>query len=183
MPDRIVLGSETQRWRPFGDSSLILLVPWNYFRWYIRWNFHVGASELIPFGARLDCLWDLQSLEIPSRGFLFAFAGASELLPFGARSNLRWNFPAGALELIPFGSRSDHLWYLQSPEIHSRGFLSVFPCWGLLWLLVRGEVHFPPLGVSDSSRFLGNSINHQMTDCLRSPRPSRWLHTYVRPKY
>ena len=73
MPDRIVLGRETQSRFLLGDSSLLSLVPRNYFRWDLRWNFPAGASELIPFGARSDRLWDLQSLEIPSRVFLLVF--------------------------------------------------------------------------------------------------------------
>ena len=32
----------------------------------------MGASELIPFGARSDRLWYLQSPEIPSREFLLS---------------------------------------------------------------------------------------------------------------
>ena len=101
----------------------------------------------------------MKSLEIPSQGFLFAFAGASELLPFGARSDLRWNFTAGTSELIPFGARSGRLWDLRSPEIPSWGFLLVFPCLGLPRLFVRKELHFPLLGGSYSSPFLGNSIS------------------------
>ena len=55
MPDRIVLGRETQMDIPFGDSSLLLLVPRNSFRWDPCWNLPGGASELIMFGARSDC--------------------------------------------------------------------------------------------------------------------------------
>ena len=58
---------------PFGYSSLLSLVPRNYFRWDICWNFHAGASELILFGARLDRFWDSRSPEIPSLGFLLVF--------------------------------------------------------------------------------------------------------------
>ena len=84
-----------------------------------------------------------------------AFAGASELIPFGTNSDLRWNFPAGTLELIPFGASLDRLWDLRFPKIPSRGFLLVFPRWGLLCLFVCGELHFPPLGVYYPSPFLG----------------------------
>ena len=73
MPARIVLGRETQRRLTFGDPSLLLLVPRNYFRWDLRWNFPSGALELISFGARLDRFWDLRSPDIPSRGFLLVF--------------------------------------------------------------------------------------------------------------
>ena len=31
--------------------------------------------------------------------------------------------------------------------------------------------------------YIDAEINHQMIDCLRSPWPSRRLHTYVRLKY
>ena len=70
VPARIVLRRETQRIFPFGYSYLISLVPWDYFRWDLRWNFPVGASELIPFSAHSDRFCYLQSPEIPSRGFL-----------------------------------------------------------------------------------------------------------------
>ena len=70
VPARIVLRGETQRIIPFGDSFLLSLVPRNYFRWDLCWNFPAGASELILFGARSDRFWDSQSPEIPSRGFL-----------------------------------------------------------------------------------------------------------------
>ena len=93
MPAWIVLGSETQRRFLFGDSYLLSLVPRNYFRSDLHWNFPAGTSELIVFGARLDRLWDLQSPEIPSRGFLL-----------------------------------------------------VFPRWGLPWFFVREELHFPRWG-------------------------------------
>ena len=97
--------------------------------------------------------------EIPSRGFLFVFSGALEIIPFGASSDLCWNFPAGKLELIPLGASLDRLWDLRSPEIPSQWFLLVFPCWGLLWLFVCGELYFPLLGVYYSYPFLGNYIN------------------------
>ena len=90
----------------------------------------------------------MKTPEIPSWGFLFAFAGASELIPFSTNLNLRWNCPAGISELIPSGASSDCPWNLLFQEIPSRGFLLVFPCWGLLCLFVRGELHFPPLGVT-----------------------------------
>ena len=109
MPARIILGRETQRQFHLGNSSLLSLVPHNYFR-----------------------------------------------------SDFHWNFPAGASEIIPFGARSDRLWDLQSPEIPSRVFLLVFPRWGLPWLLVRKELHFPTLGVYCYSPFLGNYISFQM---------------------
>ena len=73
VPDRVVLGSETQSILLLGDSSFLSLVPRNYFRWDLRWNFPAGASELIKFGARSDRLWDLQSPEIPSQVFLLVF--------------------------------------------------------------------------------------------------------------
>ena len=71
VPARIVLGRETQMEIPFGDSSLLLLVPRNYFCWGTCWNFPASASELIPFGARLDRFCYSQSPEIPFWGFLF----------------------------------------------------------------------------------------------------------------
>ena len=127
---RLRVGWKTQRRFLFGDSSLLLLVPRNYFRW-----------------------------------------------------DLCWNFPAGASELIPFGARSDRLWDLRSPEIPSQGLLPVFPRLGLPWLFVCEELYFPPLGVYCSSPLLGKSINHQITDFLRSLWPSCWQHTYVKLKH
>ena len=59
-------------------------------------------------------------------------AGTSESIPFGAKWYLRWNCPAGTLELIPFGVSSDLLWDLRFLDIPYRGFLLVFPRWGLL---------------------------------------------------
>ena len=56
------------------------------------------------------------------------------------------NFPAGTSELTLFGAWSDRLWDLQSQEIPSWVFFLVFPCWGLLWLFVRGELHSPHWG-------------------------------------
>ena len=73
VPAWIIIGRETQRRFPFGDSSLISLVPRNYFRWNLRWNFPASASELIPFGARSDRLCYLRSPEISSWGFLLVF--------------------------------------------------------------------------------------------------------------
>ena len=73
LPTRIVLGRETQRRFPFGDSYLLLLVPRNYFRSDIRCNFPADASDLILFGARSDLFWDSRSPEIPSQGFLLVF--------------------------------------------------------------------------------------------------------------
>ena len=73
MPDQIVLGRENQRRFPFGGSSLLSMVPWNYFRWDLRWNFPAGALELILFGACSDRFWDLRSPEIPSCEFLLVF--------------------------------------------------------------------------------------------------------------
>ena len=73
VPAQIVLGCETQRRFPFGDSSLLSLVPQDYFRWDLCWNFPAATSELISFGAGLDRLWDSRSLEIPYWGFLFVF--------------------------------------------------------------------------------------------------------------
>ena len=142
-----------------------------------------APRNLFPFGASSDLTWEWKSPEIPSWEFLFAFAGASEFIPFGASSDLRWNFPAGTSELILFGTSSDRLWDLWFPEIPSRGFLLVFPRWGLLCLFVCGELYFPPLGVYYSSPLLGNYVNHQITDCLRSPQPSRRLRTNIRLKY
>ena len=83
----------------------------------------------------------MKSPEIPSRGFLFAFAGASELFPFGANLNFCWNCPAGTLELIPFGESSDCIWDLQFPDIPSWGFLLV-----------------SPFGVYSAYSFVGNCI-------------------------
>ena len=51
LPARIVFGCETQMGIPFEDSSSLLLVPRNYFRWDPCWNFPAGALELIPFGS------------------------------------------------------------------------------------------------------------------------------------
>ena len=135
-----------------------------------------APRNLFTFGDRLDRTWEWKSPEITSREFLFAFDGASELIPFGARLDLCWNFRAGTLELILFGSRSDRLWDLGSLEITSWGFL-------LVLLFVRGELHFTLLGVYYSSPFYRNSINHQMTDCLRYPWTSCQICTYVRLKY
>ena len=73
---------------------------------------------------------------------------SSELIPFGANSDLRWNCPAGTSELTPFDISSDLLWDLRFPEIPSRGFLLVSTCWGILCLLVRGELQFPQLGLT-----------------------------------
>ena len=70
VPALIVLANETQRRFLFGYSSLLSLVPQNYFRPDLRWNVSAGASELIPFGARSDRLWDLQSPDIPFWVFL-----------------------------------------------------------------------------------------------------------------
>ena len=58
---------------PFGDSPLLLLVLRTYFRWDSCWNFSVGASELIPFVARLDRFCYSRSAKIPSQGFLLFF--------------------------------------------------------------------------------------------------------------
>ena len=58
---------------PFGDPPLLSLVPQAYFCWDYNWNFPVGASELIPFVARLDRFCYSRSAEIPSRGFLLVF--------------------------------------------------------------------------------------------------------------
>ena len=139
--------------------------------------------NLFPFGASSDLTWEWKSPEIPSWEFLFAFAGASEFIPFGANLDCCWSFTAGTSELIPFSISSDCLWDLWFLEIPSQGFLLVFPHWGLLCLFVRGEIYFPPLGVYYSSPFLDNYINHQMTDCIRTPRPRYRLLTYVRLKY
>ena len=73
MPAQIILGRETQMDIPFGGSSLLSLVPWNYFRLDTCWNFPAGALELIPFGARSDRFGYLQSPEIPSGGYLLGF--------------------------------------------------------------------------------------------------------------
>ena len=69
-----------------------------------------------------------------------------ELILFGTNSNLRWNFPAGTSKLNPFGASSDCPWDLQFPEIPYWGFLLVSPRWGLLFLFIRGELHFPRWG-------------------------------------
>ena len=45
VPAWIVLGSETQKEIPFEDSSLLSLVPCNYFRWDPCWNFPAGAKR------------------------------------------------------------------------------------------------------------------------------------------
>ena len=70
VPTLILLGRKIQMGLPFGDSPLLLLVPRNYFCSASCWKFPVGASELIPFGARLDCFCYLRSPEITSQGFL-----------------------------------------------------------------------------------------------------------------
>ena len=129
------------------------------------------------------CVTSTWGVPTASQGFLFAFTGALELIPFGASSDLRWNFPAGTLELIPFCARSDRLWDLRLPEIPLWGFLLLFPRRSLLWLFVHGELHFPPFGVFYCFPFLGNSINHEMKNYLRSPQPSLRLRTYVIIKY
>ena len=72
-PVLIVLGDKIQMGFPFGDSPLLPLVQRNYFRWGSYWNFPVGASELIRFGARLDCFCYSRSPKIPSWGFLLVF--------------------------------------------------------------------------------------------------------------
>ena len=126
-------------------------------------NSHAGTSELLPFGANSDIPWDWKFPEIPSCGFLFAFTGTSELIPFGTNSDLCWNYPAGTSELIPYGTSSDLPWDLVFLEIPYRGFPFAFPCWDLLCLSVRGELHISPLGFYYASTLLGKYINHQRT--------------------
>ena len=174
------------------------------------WNSLAGASEWFLFCANSDlrrnCIQRKKSsfrhlriylLLAPARNvlgsenswrFLLGDSSSILLVPqkliyFGASLDICWNFTLGTSELIPFGACSDRLWDLQSLNIPSWGFLLVFPCWGLLWLFVHGELHFPPLGIYYSSLFLGNYIYHQMIDCLRSPWPIRRLLTYARLIY
>ena len=54
VPVLIVLRHKIQMGFSFGDSPLLPLVQRNYFCWGSYWNFPVGASELITFGARSD---------------------------------------------------------------------------------------------------------------------------------
>ena len=108
-------------------------------------------------------------MDIPSPGFLFAFAGASELIPFCASSYLRWNFPAGTSELFLL------LRQLGSPlgfAIPGDSFSEIPPCFppsGFILLICSWGTTFTLLGVYYYSPFLGNYINHKITDCLRSP--------------
>ena len=66
-----------------------------------------------------------------------------------------WNFPAGASELIPFGARSDRFCYSRSPDIHSWGFLLVFPRWSLPLLFRSLGTPFFPVGGLLFFSFLG----------------------------
>ena len=98
------------------------------------------------FGAISNRTWEWKSPDIPSCGFLFAFAGALELIPFGARSDLHWNFPEGTLAKHSVWRPIGSTLAFAIPGDSFSGFLLVSPHWGLLWLFVRGEQHFPPLG-------------------------------------
>ena len=149
---------------PAGNLALrnyFLLAP----TWiYIEIVLYVEIVPLAPrnlflFGASSDLPSEWKSLEIPSWGFLFAFAGASELIRFCANLDLCWNCPAGTSQLGLFSAGSDRLWDLRFLDIPSRGFLLVFPRWSLLYLFVRGELYFPLLRVHYSSPFLGNYIH------------------------
>ena len=137
---------------PAGTSELI---PFGA-KLDLRWNYPSGTSELLPFGANSDLPWDWKLPEIPSCGFLFAFTCTSELIPCGTNSDLCWNYPTGTSELIPFGNSSDIPWDLVFLDITSQIFIFDFPCWDLLCLSVRGELHISPLDFNYDYPLLGN---------------------------
>ena len=124
-------------------------------------NYPAGASEWFPFCANLDLRKNcIQRRNYPS--------GTSEFISIWRQlgSYLGVKIPGDSFSGIPlrfhwclgnnfFCSqlRSSLEFYcrhlgtdLQSPEIPSRGFLVVLPCWGLIRLLVSGELHFPRWG-------------------------------------
>ena len=77
---------------------------------------------------------------------------------FEFQTRLAGNSPSGTSELIPFDASLDILWDLQLPEMPSLVLLLALPCWGLLLLFVRGELHISPLGFYYTSPFLVNYI-------------------------
>ena len=114
-----------------------------------------APRNLFPFGASLDCTWEWKSPEIPSRGFLFAFAGVLGLIPFGASLDLRWNFPAGTSELIPFGASLDILWEFAIPGDSFSRIPPCFPLLGFTLIIHLRGTTFSPVGGLLFFSFLG----------------------------
>ena len=101
-------------------------------------------------------------------------------------------YPAGISELILLAPTWVYVEIVRNVEIVllvqnyptcTSELIPLAPTWIYVEIVHNMDIVFLAQRVFYSPPFLGNSINHQMIDCLRYPRPSCRLRTYVRLKY
>ena len=143
---------------PASASELFPFCANSYLRrnFTLRKNFPAGTSDFISFWRQLG---SPLGMKIPGD----SFSGNPIRFRWRLGTNSFWRQLGSSLELSRWHLVINSVWYQLGlplgfliPEIPSRGFLLVFLCWSLLYLFVRGELHFPPLGVYYSYSFLGN---------------------------
>ena len=119
------------------------------------------SRNLFPFWRQLISHLGVKITGYSFLGIPLCFRWCLRINSFGSQIRSSLEFPAGTSELVPFGASSDRLWVLWFREMPSCWFLFFFPRWGLLFLFICGELHFPPLWVYYSYPFLGNFIYYR----------------------
>ena len=130
----------------------------------LRRNCPAGTSEFISFWRQLG---SPLVMKIPGDSFL----GIPLCFRWRLIINVFWRQLESLLEFSHWHLGINSVWrQLGSSLVFSipgdlfSGIPTCFPRWGLLWLFVCGEIHFPPLGVYYSSPFLENYM--QQIPCL-----------------
>ena len=149
----------------------------------LRRNYPAGTSELISFWRQIG---SPLGMKIPG----YSLSRVPLCFRWRLGINSFCNQLESSLEFSRWHLGIKSVWrQLGSPlefAIHWEsvsGIPRCFPPLGFTLLIHSWGTTFPPLGVYYSSPFLGNYINHQMTDCLLYPRPSHRLRKYIILKY